>query len=440
MAGRPRSGGFETMLRARQKIGKYRILGRIASGPLADVYRAYDTIQKSRVALKIPKAGDSSGEEEFLHEVQVATKLQHPNILSVLNASYIDDTFVIAMELGDESLADRIERRTSTARAIDLAGQAIAALAHAHEHKIIHCDIKPENFILFPGNRLKLADFGFAKISLRTLKASGSGTIDYIAPEQAMGRPKFQSDVFSIGLVLYRLFSGKLPEWPFNWPLTGHDRLRTRVRPEFADMLKKAIQLDPAKRYRNAVQMQAEFERLQSHARKQKRPRAKNGNRRGTSWRQMQWRESQRTLRKLLDTRHQCRQCEGPVAESMQACPWCGFDNPARGSESSMPSSCPRCERGVKNDWDYCAWCYGPGFVEETTRRYPDNRYTARCSNPRCRRSLMPFMRYCPWCRSKVHKPWKIAGNRHACKACRWGIAKDFWNYCAWCREPVRRA
>lgn len=427
------------MLRARQKIGKYKILGRISSGPMADVYRAYDTIQKMRVALKIPKTGDSTGETEFLHEVRVATRLRHPNILSVLNASYINERFVIAMELGDESLADRIERRISTARAFSLASQALAALSHAHEHRIIHCDIKPENFILFPGDQLKLADFGFAKLSLRTLKASGSGTIDYIAPEQAMGRPKFQSDVFSLGLVLFRLFSGKLPEWPYTWPLPGHERLCARVRPEFVAILRKAIQLDPAKRFRNAVQMQAEFEKLQSHARKQKRPRARNGARSGTAWRQLQWREFQRQFRKLLDTRHQCRQCEGPVSEAMQACPWCGFDHPSRGAESVLSSSCPRCERGVKNDWDYCAWCYGPGFVEETTRTYPDKRYSARCHNKRCRGQLMPFMRYCPWCRTKVRKPWKIAGHGHSCKACKWGIAKDFWNYCAWCREPVRR-
>jgi len=426
------------MLRARQKVGKYRILGRIASGPLADVYRAFDSIHKTRVALKIPKSGDHTGEEEFLHEVQVAAKLKHPNILSVLNASYIDDHFVIAMELGEESLADRIVRRISTARAMDLAGQAIAALAHAHENKIIHCDIKPENFILFPGDQLKLADFGFAKISLRTLKASGSGTIDYISPEQAMGRPKFQSDVFSLGLVLYRLFSGKLPEWPFDWPMPGHERLASRVRPEFSNMLKKAIQLDPAKRYRNAMQMHAEFERLQSHARRQKRAKTRNGNRSGSSWRQLQWREFQRKYRKALHTSHHCRRCEGPVAESMQACPWCGFDNPARGTESALPSSCPRCERGVKNDWNYCSWCYGPGFVEETSRRYPDKRYTGKCSHKRCRGPLMPFMRYCPWCRSKVRKPWKLTGSRHSCKACNWGIAKEFWNYCAWCREPVR--
>ena len=142
------------MLRVRQKIDKYRILGRIASGPLADVYSAYDTIQKTRVALKLPKSSDGVSEKEILHEVQVATRLKHPNILSVLNASYIDGRFVIAMELGEESLADRVERRISTARALDLAEQALAALAFAHEHRIIHCDVKPENFILFPGNQL----------------------------------------------------------------------------------------------------------------------------------------------------------------------------------------------------------------------------------------------------------------------------------------------
>ena len=427
------------MLRARQRIGKYRILGRIANGPLADVYRAYDPIQKIKVALKIPKQDENTGHEELLHEVRVATKLQHPNILSVLNASYIDEHFVIAMELGEESLADRIERRTSTANKMDLARQGLAALAYAHEHKIIHCDIKPENFILFPDNQLKLADFGFAKRCVRTLKASGSGTIDYIAPEQAMGRPKFQSDVFSMGLVLYRLFSGKLPEWPFEWPMPGHDKLQARFRPEMLEVLKKSIRLDPSKRYRNAVQMQADFERLDSHARKQKRPRSSNGTRRSASWRQLQWREFQRQFKAQLDTRHQCRRCEGPVAESMQACPWCGFDNPSRGSDTQMPAHCPRCERGVKNDWDYCAWCYGPGFVEEATRHYPDKRYAAKCANSRCRGPLMPFMRYCPHCRTKVRRPWKLKGSRHSCKACNWGIAHEFWNYCAWCREPVRR-
>lgn len=428
------------MLKARQKIGKYKILGRIASGPLANVYRAFDTIHKARVALKIPKSARNISDEDFLHEVQVATSLVHPNILAVMNASFIDEHFVIAMELGEESLADRLLRRISTEKALELADQAIAGLAYAHENKIIHCDIKPENYIVFPGNVLKLTDFGFAKISLRTLKASGSGTIEYIAPEQAMGRPKFQSDVFSLGLVLYRMFSGKLPEWPFNWPMIGNDRLMSRIGPDLAAVIRKAIKLDPADRYKNAVQMYAAFRKVKTKARSpRRRLQGAAKTRKRPSWRRMQWREFQLHFKKSLDTRHDCRHCQGPVAESMQHCPWCGKDNPARHSDTQMPAACPRCERGVKTDWHYCAWCYGPGFEVETTRRFPDRRYTAKCSNSRCKEPLMPFMRYCPWCHTKVRKPWKLEGSHQKCRSCRSGIAADFWNFCAWCREPVKR-
>ena len=429
------------MLRARQKLGKYRILGRIASGPLADVYKAADTIHRTRVALKIPKSDNNTSHEDFLREVQIATRLNHPNILPVQDASFINDHFVIAMALGTESLADRIERRMSTARAFDIADQALAALAHAHEKKIIHCDIKPENFILFPGNKLKLADFGFAKISLRTLKASGSGTIDYIAPEQAMGRPKFQSDVFSLGLVLYRLFSGKLPEWPFKWPMAGHDRLQARVPEEFSLMLKKSMQLDPADRYRNAAEMYAVFKKIKRQQKRSARTVAskRKAQKSSGAWRRMQWREFQQQFKAELDTGHHCRRCDGPVAESMQACPWCGTDHPTRRAETHMPAICPRCERGVKKDWRYCAWCYGAGFEVETTRRYPDKRYTGRCENKKCREPIMPFMRYCPWCRSKIRKGWKLKTSRHRCPSCNWGVVTDYWNFCAWCNESVEK-
>lgn len=409
---------------------------------MADLYRAADTIHRTRVALKIPKSDDNVSHDDFVREVQIATRLKHPNILPVQDASFIDKHFVIAMELGTESLADRIERRISTSRALELAEQAIAALAYAHEKKIIHCDIKPENFILFPGNRLQLADFGFAKVSLRTLKASGSGTIDYIAPEQAMGRPKFQSDVFSLGLVLYRMFSGKLPEWPFKWPMVGHDRLLARFGPEIAAVLKKAIQLDPADRYRNAAEMQRAFKRARRKQKATKTRRVNNRctDKRGATWRQMQWRQFQRQFKGVLDTRHECHACNGPVAECMLTCPWCGIDAPARKAETPMPAVCPRCERGVKLDWQYCAWCYGSGFELETSRRFPDKRYSAKCPNHRCRQPLMPFMRYCPWCRSKVKKPWKLPGSKDRCDACHWGIAAEFWNFCAWCSDPVEHS
>ena len=428
------------MLRARQKLGKYRIVKRLASGPLADVYVAADTIHRTRVALKIPKSDGYVDTDDFLREVQIAARLNHPNILAIQDASYIDDHFVIAMELGIETLADRIGRRISTAHAIELADQALTALAYAHDKRIIHCDIKPENFILFENNQLKLADFGFAKVSVRTLKASGSGTVDYIAPEQAMGRPKFQSDVFSMGLVLYRLFSGKLPEWPFKWPMPGHDRLQARVSSEFIDMLKKSMQLDPADRYKNARQMYIAFRGARKRiGRPAKNKRNTKSTNKGASWRKIQWREFQRQFRKELQTTGHCRHCKGPVAESMQYCPWCATEHPSVRGETNMPYVCPRCERGVKSDWHYCAWCYGAGFEVDGNRRYSDKRYTSKCANKRCGEPLMPFMRYCPWCRSKVRKAWKLAGSRSCCHSCEWGIAKDFWDYCAWCGAGVER-
>jgi len=435
------------LFRARQKLGKYRIDGRIAAGPQADVYRATDTIQKKRVALKIPKSADNVGHDDFVREVQIATRLDHPNILRVQDASFIDEHFVIAMELGQESLGSRIERRMSLSMAIDIADQALAGLAHAHQKKIIHCDIKPENFILFPGNQLKLADFGFAKVSLRTLKASGSGTIDYIAPEQAMGRPMFQSDVFSLGLVLYRLFSGKLPEWPFKWPLKGHDKLKARgVSTELMALLRKSIELDPQKRFRSANEMYKAFRKIRrAKSSRRKKSTTIRSRRRASDgagslrWRRIQWRDFQRQYRQKLDTRHECRRCDGPVAAAMQCCPWCGTDHPSRGSDTTMPAVCPRCERGVKSDWHYCAWCYGPGFEVETSRRFTDKRYTSRCSNNRCREPLMPFMRYCPWCRSKVKRNWKIEDSRQRCSGCEWGIVDEYWNYCAWCSRSVTR-
>ena len=410
---------------------------RISSGPLATVYQAFDTVLGTRVALKIP-TDDGSTATEYAHEARVANKIEHPNILPIRDAGYIDGHFVIVMALGEESLADRIERRLSRELALNLAGQALDAVAHAHSHNVIHCDIKPENFILFPDNRLKLCDFGFAKISARTVKASGSGTIDFIAPEQAMGRPRLQSDVFSLGLVLCRLIGGKLPEWPFDWPPAGYDRLQRWLPAPAIAVLRRSIEIDLKKRYPDAVKFRAAFRQaMRSAERKQK----KKTSRRAVtdaSWKSIQGREFRRRFGKALPLGFECRRCDGPVGEAMLACPWCGTDNPTKAQGTDMPMQCPRCERGVKRDWRYCPWCYGRGFVEETTRRYPDKRYTHRCSNLACRGPLMRFMKYCPWCRTKVTRHWPIDGSSDACRRCGNGVAAEFWSYCAWCSRRLK--
>ncbi|MGB5209329.1 MAG: serine/threonine-protein kinase [Gammaproteobacteria bacterium] len=256
------------MLKARQKLGKYKIEQRLANGPLAAVYRAYDTVQGMRVALKIPhrRFMDEYFLQDFRKEARLSTKLEHPCILPIHNADFIGGYFVISMPLGEETLGDRLTRRISTAKALEFTAQIIAAVAHAHAQNIIHCDIKPENFILFDRDRLRLTDFGFAKLGRGRIDASGSGTVGYVAPEQAMGRPMFQSDVFSTGLVLFRMFAGRLPRWPYDWPPAGAARLRQKLSPSMIRLIRRAIEIDPEERFPDAGRLQTAFNRIRNPA------------------------------------------------------------------------------------------------------------------------------------------------------------------------------
>ena len=258
----------DSVMKARQKLGKYRIERRLANGGFAVVYQAMDTIEGIRVALKVPHNVniDDSVLREFRHEVRMTAKLDHPNILPLKNASFIDDRFVIVFPLVERSLDDRLRRRLSLHTAMYYSEQLIEAVAYAHRSRIIHCDIKPENVIIFGGNRLRLTDFGIAKVALRTVRASGTGTVGYMAPEQAMGKPAFRSDVFSLGLILYRMFSGEWPEWPYKWPPAGYRKLRGRVHPDLITFLRKAIEVNPRDRFRDADQMLAAFRKVKGKA------------------------------------------------------------------------------------------------------------------------------------------------------------------------------
>lgn len=424
--------------RARQRLGKYRIERKISEGPYATIYSAADTIEGQKVALKIPNDPNPRSEfmQDFRREVRLAAQLDHPNILPLKDANIIAGHFVIVTPLGNETLEERLTRRLSVATMMDYASQLLEAVAYAHELNVLHCDIKPDNIFLFDDNRLRLGDFGLAKTVLRTVKASGSGTLGFVAPEQAMGRPSFRSDVFATGLVLYRMFAGELPEWPFKWPPRGIDKLRSRAHPDLVRLIRKSIELSPAKRFRNAVPMADAFEKIKRRwALQGRRPKKKtNGN--GRHWRQVQFAQFQKQHGKSLEMRHRCGGCRGPVSEAMIACPWCGKARKKHAGETTYPAHCPSCNRGVKLDWEYCPWCYGPGFEPATTRRYSDKRYTTHCKS--CRGRLMPFMRYCPWCHTRTSKPWNLAGTRERCPKCRWGVASEFWDHCPWCASSLK--
>jgi serine/threonine-protein kinase len=432
-------------LRPRQRLGKYRIGKRIAEGGFAEVYQAYDTIEGIDVALKLPKPSivDEALLDDFKKEVRLTARLDHPNIQPIKNASYIGTRFVIVYPLGERCLGDRLRQRLSVEKALDYGEGMLAGLAHAHGHRVIHCDVKPENLILFSDGRLRLTDFGIAKLALRTMRASGSGTLGYVAPEQAMGRPSARSDVFSAGLVLYRMLASQLPEWPYEWPPKGFERLQKRVHPSLVSVIRRALKPDPRQRYEDARVMLEAFQRARRKQRASKLKTAassgRNGARRTSDWKTVRRRQFQREHRRELETVHTCARCTGPVSEPMTTCPWCGAGRKTFRGETTYPAACPRCKRGVKLDWAYCAWCYGAAIGPLSKRTYRDRRYAGRCSNRGCgRRELLPFARYCPWCRTKVKRPWKIASTRSKCPRCRSGVLPGYWSHCPWCSRALK--
>jgi DNA-directed RNA polymerase subunit RPC12/RpoP len=295
--------------------------------------------------------------------------------------------------------------------------------------------------ILFPGNQLKLADFGIAKIATRTVSASGSGTVGYIAPEQALGKPSFRSDVFSMGLIIYQMLTNRLPEWPFEWPPPGYEVLRRKASSDFIAVVKRAMHINARKRYANAGEMLSAFERVRkkagkSRARRKTRRQTNNG---AGEWRQVRFKEFRRLYGRALETGYECSRCGGPISERMVACPWCGHQTKSFRGETRYPTRCRTCRRGMKMDWRYCPHEYGAAQGPRSLRSYTDKRYTATCSNVSCRGPLMPFMKYCPWCRTRVKRKWKIEGSSHKCPKCGWGIAEDFWTRCPWCAHKLRK-
>jgi RNA polymerase subunit RPABC4/transcription elongation factor Spt4 len=260
-----------------------------------------------------------------------------------------------------------------------------------------------------------------------------------------MGRPSYRSDVFSLGLVLWRLFSGKLPEWPFTSPLDGADRLKRAYSPEFIAVLERALWLDHKKRFANGLSFKNAFLRVKRRAlRSEARAAARNAGQ-TPNWRSLREKEFQRRFRKHLKGNARCSNCHSVVTEAMSHCPWCGDKQQKYRGTSTYSSRCRACGRGIKSDWKCCTWCRAP-LKPKSDRTYPDKRYVANCQ--RCgEHSLVQFSRYCPRCRHAVRREWSITNGstgpkRRAshCAHCGWGALKGFWDFCPWCKKPLRSA
>jgi len=196
------------------RIGRYRVLGPVGQGAMGVVYRGRDDALDRDVALKLMRgAGGAEERARFLREARAAARLQHPNIVTIYEADEHEGAPFIAMELLEGlDLQQAIEAglRPDPRVTLPIVLQLLAGLGHAHEHGIVHRDVKPSNLFLPRGRPAKIMDFGVARLAGGSAAAGIVGTPSYMSPEQVRGgRVDGRSDVFSAGLILYELVTGE---------------------------------------------------------------------------------------------------------------------------------------------------------------------------------------------------------------------------------------
>jgi len=420
-------------LAAGRRLGKYRLEARVGTGGSCEVWRAKDTVEDIKVALKIPlgSAGGQRDNEQLFREVRLVAKLRHPHIMPIKNADIIDGYAVLATELSVGTLEER-SRPMSVKRILWIMLQVLDGLAYAHRHRVVHCDVTPNNIFLFPNGRAALGDFGISlRIKGRMATVDDFGTPGYVAPEQAYGKPTYQSDCFAVGLILYEYLTGFLPRWPFRWPPRGHRRLRDRTNLALQAFLKRALELDPERRFTQAEEMRMALmdaipKRLLLSVG------SKGHERRRFDWRKVRRSTFVKRYHKVLPATFGCVDCGEPLIESMAICPWCGSERNRFDANTPFSHVCPDCHKGVLPEWRFCPWCYGPGFDSPSVTATRGVRYQGHCTH--CNGKLMRFMRYCPWCHRKVRKPWRVRPFGEVCGSCGWSVDSEFWTYCPWCK------
>ncbi len=261
--------------------GRYRVVRKLGSGGMADVYLAEDEELGRRVAIKILNdrhANDEQFVERFRREAKNAAGLSHPNIVSIYDRGEAEGTYYIAMEyLDGRSLKELVLARgpLPIADAISFTRDVLVALRFAHRKGVVHRDIKPHNVMADADGRLKVTDFGIARAGASQMTEAGSiiGTAQYLSPEQARGSAVDQrSDLYSVGVVLYELLTGTVPftgESPVEIAMKHLSDTpqppsvkRPDIPPDLDMIVLRALAKNPEDRFQTAEEMDAELERV----------------------------------------------------------------------------------------------------------------------------------------------------------------------------------
>ena len=254
-----------------QSVGDYEVLSILGLGGMGKVYKVRNVISDRMEAMKVllpDLTAHQSLADRFLREIRLLASLNHPNIAALRTALTYENQLVMIMEFVEgETLANRIARAPiSTAEAVNYSEQILSALSYAHKHNIIHRDIKPANMMLTPQGVVKLMDFGIARSGTDgSLTSTGTtlGSLNYMPPEQVRGEAAdARSDLYSFGISLYELLTGKLPfqgdsqyslmTAQLNQQPPSPISLRADVPPALNEIILMAMAKEPADRFQSA--------------------------------------------------------------------------------------------------------------------------------------------------------------------------------------------
>src|ERR1700729_1151817 len=255
--------------------GRYRLEARIASGGMSTVYRAFDETLERQVAVKLMNrevSSDSDELERFRREARAVAQLSHPHVVGVIDAGEDEGRpYIVFEHVEGETLKERIRRlgRLPIAEAVAYGIEIARALGAAHARHIVHRDVKPQNVLIDEEGSAKVTDFGIARtLDEEGLTADGRvlGTTDYVSPEQALGRPVTgQSDLYSLGIVLYEMLTGEVPFKGENQVAVAMKHVREELpdvqskRPEVSSSLAAIVDTATAKRVEDRYADDAEL-------------------------------------------------------------------------------------------------------------------------------------------------------------------------------------